>query len=72
MLCGLDAVIEAFGQMSTDIELDVFMEDGAILEPGMEIAEVHGPLRPLLGGGARGAQHPPAAIGDGDADAALR
>ena len=49
VLCGLDAVIEAFGQMSADIELDVFMEDGAILEPGMEIAEVRGPLRPLLG-----------------------
>ncbi len=49
VLCGLDAVVEAFGQMSTDIELDFFMEDGAILEPGMEIAEVHGPLRPLLG-----------------------
>jgi nicotinate-nucleotide pyrophosphorylase (carboxylating) len=49
VLCGMDAVIEAFAQMSTEIEVDLFLEDGAMLETGMEIAEVRGPLRPLLG-----------------------
>lgn len=50
VVCGLDAVEIAFQLMSDDLELEVLAGDGSYVEPGMTIAEVHGPLRPMLGG----------------------
>jgi nicotinate-nucleotide pyrophosphorylase (carboxylating) len=48
VVCGLDAVEIAFQLMSDDLELDILAGDGSHVEPGMTIAEVHGPLRPML------------------------
>lgn len=50
VVCGLDAVEIAFQLMSDDLELDVLAGDGSHVEPGTTIAEVHGPLRPILSG----------------------
>lgn len=50
VVCGLDAVAMAFGLMSEDLELEVLAGDGSYVEPGVVIAEVHGPLRAMLGG----------------------
>jgi nicotinate-nucleotide pyrophosphorylase (carboxylating) len=49
VVCGLDAVELAFKEMSPEIELDVLAGDGSVVEPGMTIAEVNGPLRAMLG-----------------------
>ena len=50
VVCGLNAVEIAFRLMSEDLDLEVLAGDGSHVEPGMTIAEVHGPLRPMLGG----------------------
>jgi nicotinate-nucleotide pyrophosphorylase (carboxylating) len=49
VVCGLDAVEMAFKAMSEDLELDVLAGDGSVVEPGIVIAEVYGPLRAMLG-----------------------
>ena len=50
VVCGLNAVEIAFRLMSEDLDLEVLAGDGSHVEPGMTIAEVHGPLRAMLGG----------------------
>jgi nicotinate-nucleotide pyrophosphorylase (carboxylating) len=50
VVCGLDAVEIAFALMSDELDLEVLAGDGSHVEPGMTIAEVHGPLRPMLSG----------------------
>lgn len=49
VICGLEAVESAFAQMSRDLELEVQAGDGSHVEPGMVLAEAHGPLRAMLG-----------------------
>ncbi|MEZ4502691.1 MAG: carboxylating nicotinate-nucleotide diphosphorylase [Dehalococcoidia bacterium] len=49
VICGLDAVESAFQWMSDDLELEVIAGDGSQVEPGTVFAQVHGPLRPMLG-----------------------
>jgi len=49
VICGLEAVESAFEWMSDDLELEVLAGDGSHVEPGTVFAQVHGPLRPMLG-----------------------
>ena len=50
VVCGLDAAREAFEQLSSDLDMELFAGDGSFLEPGQTVAEVRGPLRPMLSG----------------------
>jgi nicotinate-nucleotide pyrophosphorylase (carboxylating) len=48
VLCGIDIAREAFEQLSPELELDAFYEDGDEIEYGTEIAEINGPLAAML------------------------
>jgi nicotinate-nucleotide pyrophosphorylase (carboxylating) len=48
VLCGINVAREAFEQLSPELELDVFYEDGDEIEDGAEVAEITGPLAQML------------------------
>ena len=48
VLCGIDIAREAFEQLSPELELDAFYEDGDHIEDGAEVAEITGPLAAML------------------------
>jgi nicotinate-nucleotide pyrophosphorylase (carboxylating) len=48
VLCGIDVAREAFEQLSPELELEAFYEDGDYVEVGQEIAEITGPLAAML------------------------
>jgi len=48
VLCGIDVAREAFEQLSPELELDLFHEDGDYIEEGVEVAEITGPLAAML------------------------
>ena len=50
VVCGLDAAREAFEQLSPDLDMELLAGDGSFLDPGQTVAEVRGPLRPMLSG----------------------
>ncbi len=50
VVCGLDMAREAFEQLSPDLHMELFAGDGSFLEAGQTVAEVRGPLRPMLSG----------------------
>ncbi|MFA7248524.1 MAG: carboxylating nicotinate-nucleotide diphosphorylase [Dehalococcoidia bacterium] len=50
VVCGIAVVREVFRQMSAAIEMDVIVGEGAWVEPGTAIAELRGPLAPMLSG----------------------
>ncbi len=50
VVCGTEVVREVFRQMSADIEMDIFADEGAWVESGTTVAELRGPLAPMLSG----------------------
>ncbi|MGE0135852.1 MAG: carboxylating nicotinate-nucleotide diphosphorylase [Dehalococcoidia bacterium] len=50
VICGMDVVRAVFAEMSDEIELDVLAPDGSTVEDRHVVAEVHGPLAPMLSG----------------------
>ncbi len=50
VVCGLEVVREVFWQMSDDIEMDFLAEEGAWVPKGTVVAELRGPLAPMLSG----------------------
>ncbi len=50
IICGMEVVRETFAQLSSELSLHVLAEDGTLAEGGQLIAEVSGPLRPMLSG----------------------
>jgi nicotinate-nucleotide pyrophosphorylase (carboxylating) len=48
VLCGIDVAREAFEQLSPELELDLFHEDGDYIESGVEVAEITGRLAQML------------------------
>ena len=48
VLCGIDVAREAFEQLSPELALDPFYEDGDFVEAGEEVAEITGPLAAML------------------------
>ena len=50
VVCGLEVVRAVFGEMSPDLELEVFAADGSSVDAGHVVAEVTGPLAPMLSG----------------------
>ena len=50
MVCGMDVVREVFAQLSAALALEVHAPDGSGVEPRMLIAQVSGPLAPMLSG----------------------
>ena len=50
VVCGIEVVREVFRQLSRNIEMDVLVDEGAWVEAGTTIAELRGPLAPMLSG----------------------
>ena len=50
VVCGLEVVREVFWQTSDEIEMDIFVDEGAWVESGTVVAELRGPLAPILSG----------------------
>ena len=50
IICGMEIVREAFAQLSPGLSLHVLTPDGTLAEGGQLIAEVSGPLAPMLSG----------------------
>ena len=50
IICGMDVVRETFAQLSPGLSLHVMTPDGTLAEGGQLIAEVSGPLAPMLSG----------------------
>ena len=50
VLAGLDLARLAFGLMDADTRFERVLADGSALQPGAEIARIHGPARALLSG----------------------
>ena len=50
VVCGLEVVREVFWQTSDEIEMDIFVDEGAWVESGTLVAELRGPLAPILSG----------------------
>jgi nicotinate-nucleotide pyrophosphorylase (carboxylating) len=50
VVCGFDVVRAVFAELSEDAVLEVSSSDGAWVEPGQVVAEVRGPLAPILSG----------------------
>ena len=50
IVCGLEVVREVFRQTSSDIEMDVFADEGAWVEAGTTVARLTGPLAAMLSG----------------------
>ena len=50
VVCGLEVVREVFWQMSDEIEMDFFAAEGAWVPQGTVVAELRGPLAPMLSG----------------------
>jgi len=50
ILAGIEAALEAFRQLSSEVTFSDVLVDGTVLEPGMAIARVAGPTRALLTG----------------------
>ncbi len=48
VVCGLDVVRATFEAMSRELDLEVLAPDGSSVEPGQVVAEVTGPLAPML------------------------
>lgn len=48
IVCGVEVAREVFAQMSPDLTMEVLAPDGSTVDRGQEIAEVAGPLAPLL------------------------
>lgn len=50
VICGLDAVVEAYRQLDRRVEIELLVEDGDYLQAGAVMARVRGPVRSLLTG----------------------
>ena len=50
VVCGIEVVREVFWQTSDAIEMDILVDEGAWVESGTTIAELRGPLAPMLSG----------------------
>ena len=50
VVCGIEVVREVFWQTSDEIEMDIFIDEGTWVESGTVIAELRGPLAPILSG----------------------
>ena len=50
IICGMEIVRETFAQLSPDLSLHVVTPDGTLAEAGQLIAEISGPLQPMLSG----------------------
>ncbi len=50
IICGMEIVRETFAQLSPDLSLHVLTPDGTLAEAGQLIAEISGPLQPMLSG----------------------
>ena len=50
VVCGLEVVREVFWQTSDAIEMDILVDEGAWVEKGTVVAELRGPLAPILSG----------------------
>ena len=50
VVCGIEVVREVFRQMSPAIAMEVFVDEGAWVEAGTTVAELRGPLAPMLSG----------------------
>ena len=50
VVCGIEVVREVFWQTSDEIEMDIFILDGTWVEKGTTVAELRGPLAPMLSG----------------------
>ena len=50
VVCGLEVVREVFWQTSDEIEMDILADEGAWVESGTVVAELRGPLAPMLSG----------------------
>jgi len=50
IICGMEVVRETFAQLSPELSLHVLTPDGTLAEGGQLIAEVSGPLAPMLSG----------------------
>jgi nicotinate-nucleotide pyrophosphorylase (carboxylating) len=50
VLCGLEVVRETFAQLSPNLALEVLAPDGSSVDGGHVVAEVTGPLAPMLSG----------------------
>ena len=48
VVCGMDLVKAAFTQLSSELAVDVIVPDGTVAESGRLLAEVSGPLAPML------------------------
>ncbi|HJM90121.1 MAG TPA: carboxylating nicotinate-nucleotide diphosphorylase [Dehalococcoidia bacterium] len=48
VVCGMDLVKAAFTQLSSELAVDVIVPDGSVAESGQLLAEVSGPLAPML------------------------
>jgi nicotinate-nucleotide pyrophosphorylase (carboxylating) len=50
VVCGLEVMRATFDALSRELELEVFAPDGSSVEPGQVVAEITGPLAPMLSG----------------------
>ena len=50
ILAGLEPALEAFRQLSSEVEFTNVLTDGAVLTPGAVIARIEGPTRAILTG----------------------
>ena len=50
VVCGLEVVREVFWQMSDEIEMDILEDEGTWVKKGTVVAELRGPLAPMLSG----------------------
>lgn len=50
VVCGLDVVRTTFETISDELKLKVLVPEGSSVEPGQVVAEINGPLAPMLSG----------------------